>query len=121
MEFLLNKISKIFLEIWEAFNPAVSYILFGVSCSINLSGKFIDLNFKPLSNIPFSASKFLTCEPNPPIEPSSIESKNSCSLAHLIINSSSKGLANLASTIVVETPFCFKCSAASLHSSSLVP
>ena len=30
----VNKTSKIFFEICEAFNPATSYILFGLSCSI---------------------------------------------------------------------------------------
>ena len=48
---------------------------------MNSSGRVMDLNFKPLSNIPFSANKFLTWEPNPPIEPSSIVIINSCSLA----------------------------------------
>ena len=81
----------------------------------------MDLNFKPLSNIPFSANKFLTWEPKPPIEPSSIVIINSCSLADFKIKSSSKGLANLASIIVVEIPFAFNSSAATLHSSSLVP
>ena len=33
----------------------------------NSSGKVIDLNFKPLSNTPLSANKFLTWEPKPPI------------------------------------------------------
>ena len=53
-------------------NPAVLYIFSGESWSKNLSGKIIDLNFKPLSKNALSDSNLVTWDPNPPIEPSSI-------------------------------------------------
>ena len=104
-----------------AFKPATSYIFSGVSWSINTSGRIIDLNLSPLSKTPFSANKFATCEPNPPIEPSSIVIRTSWFSADFKINFSSNGFANLASIIVVEIPLFFNSLAAILHSSRRVP
>ena len=39
---------------------------------MKISGKVIDLNFKLESINPFLVKKSSTCEPNPPIDPSSI-------------------------------------------------
>ena len=118
---LLKNTSKTFWTMCLAFRPATSYIFSGVSWSIKVSGSIIDLNLSPLSKIPFSANKFATCEPNPPIEPSSIVISTSWFSADFKINFSSNGFANLASIIVVEIPLFFNSLAAILHSSNLVP
>ena len=56
----------------------------------------------------FSDKNFATCEPNPPIDPSSIVIIDSWSVAICQIKFSSSGLANLASTMEIFTPFFFK-------------
>ena len=53
-------------------NPAILYIFSGVSWSKNLSGKIIDLNFRPLSKNALSDNNLETWDPKPPIDPSSI-------------------------------------------------
>ena len=88
-------------------SPANLYIDSGLSWSINLSGKIIDLNFNPLSKRFFSNKNFATCEPNPPIEPSSIVIIASWSVANCQIKFSSSGLANLASAMEMLIPFFF--------------
>ena len=88
---------------------------------MNLSGKIIDLNFNPTSKRFFSDKNFATCEPNPPIDPSSIVIIDSWSVAICQIKFSSSGLANLASTIVIITPYFFKFSDAFKHSFNLAP
>lgn len=52
------------------------------------------------SERPFKLTKLATCVPNPPIDPSSMVSKTSCSLANLLINYASNGLQNRASATV---------------------
>ena len=90
-----------------ASKPAYLYICSGLSWSINLSGNIIDLNFKLLS-IKLLSNKYCeTCDPKPPIEPSSIEMIVSWSLANCQIVFLSKGLANLASNKVKLIPFFF--------------
>ena len=57
------------------------YIISGLSWSMNISGKIIDLNFKLSSIKFFSDKKWDRCDPNPPIEPSSIDIIASWSVA----------------------------------------
>ena len=101
--------------------PAYLYINSGLSWSINVSGKIIDLNFKLLSKRFFSDKNWLTCEPKPPIEPSSIVKTTSWSVASCQIRLSSSGFANLASINVIFIPFFAKFSSAIKHSLSLAP
>ena len=93
----------------------------GVSWSIKKSGNAIDLNFKLESIKPFFDKKSITWEPKPPIDPSSIVIIASWVVANCQIRFSSKGFANLASTIVIFTPFFFKFSAAFNVSFNLAP
>ena len=102
-------------------SPAILYIKSGLSWSINLSGKIIDLNFSPVSKRFFSDKNFATCEPNPPIDPSSIVIIDSWSVAICQIKFSSSGLANLASTMEMLTPLFFKFSDAFKHALYLAP
>ena len=102
-------------------SPANLYISSGLSWSINLSGKIMDLNFNSLSKRFFSDKKFTICEPNPPIDPSSIVIIPSWSVANCQIKFSSSGLTNLASAIVILIPFFFKLIDAFKHSFNLAP
>src|ERR1700744_2456053 len=60
-----------------ASSPARAYIAFGESWSRNTSGSTIARILRPPSTIPCSASVCITCEPKPPIEPSSMVSSTS--------------------------------------------
>ena len=57
--------------ICRAFRPATSYIAFGVSWSMNTSGKVIVRILRPRSRVPEDARKCRTCAPKPPAAPSS--------------------------------------------------
>ena len=58
--------------------------------------------FSGPSRRPTILRKCETCEPKPPIEPSSTVRRNSCSLPNSFMRSVSKGLQNLASATVTE-------------------
>ena len=82
-------------------------------CSMKMSGKTIERTSTPPSRRPCSGNVCSTCEPKPPIDPSSIVIRTSCSSARLKISSTSSGLAKRASATVVERPNFASSSAAS--------
>ncbi|RHN41544.1 hypothetical protein MtrunA17_Chr8g0367191 [Medicago truncatula] len=65
-----------------------------------LSGSIIDLNCIGPSRRPAKLKNCETCDPKPPMEPSSTVISISCSLASSLMRSVSKGLQNLASATV---------------------
>jgi hypothetical protein len=113
--------SMALLRISFEVNLASIYCSSGEACAKNRSGIYIGLTLSPLSRRPNSAKYVRTCEPKPPMDPSSIVIKTSCSLASLKIRSISKGFANLASATVLERPRISNSSAAFKHSCSLPP
>ena len=88
---------------------------------MKISGSVKDLNFKLVSINPFFDKKSITCDPKPPIDPSSIVIIASWVVANCQIKFSSRGFANLASTTVMLTPFFFKFSEAFNVSLNLAP
>src|SRR5271165_2056771 len=100
---------------------ALAYMAAGSSCSWNRSGKTIERARSAPSSRPCSRRRCMTCEPNPPIDPSSIVISASCSSASLRIRSMSSGLAKRASATVVERPNLSSSSAALRHSARRAP
>src|ERR1700726_3282836 len=118
----LPSASNTFATMPLASRPARAYIAFGVSWSRNTSGSTIArARSMPLSSMPCSVSTCMTCEPKPPIEPSSMVSRISWSRASFRIMSTSSGFMKRASAIVVDNPCAASSSAAFSHSASLVP
>src|SRR5262245_16790403 len=104
-----------------ASSPALAYIAAGQCWSMNTSGNTMQRTLRPLSKTPCSASVCRTCEPKPPIEPSSTVTSTSCSRASRRMRSTSSGLAKRASATVVVSPCAASVSAASMHSARRVP
>src|SRR3984957_17680928 len=117
----LPRVSNTLATMPLASSPARAYIAFGESWSRNSSGRTMERIRKPPSSMPCSARVCMTCEPNPPIEPSSMVRRISCSRASLRISSRSSGFMKRASAMVVESPWAASSSAAFSHSPRRVP
>ena len=98
------RVSNTFATMPLASRPALAYIAVGLSWSINSSGSTIERNRRPLSSRPSWARACSTCEPKPPMAPSSMVTRISCSRASRRTRSTSSGLQNRASATVVDRP-----------------
>ena len=105
----------------SASNPAFLYILSGLACSINLSGRTIDKNLDKPPNSWLSEIYFETWEPKPPMTPSSTLTSKECFVYKFSTRTLSRGLQNLASATVVLSPLFSSNSEAFMHSCNLAP